>query len=247
MKNTRIFFEPDLLYAGNYQPLDGTIEFYGRINSLLKKTDIVLNIGAGRGAWYFEDKCEFRRKLINLKPLVKKLIGVDIDPAVLKNETTSINYVIKNHKIPLKSQSVDIIISDYVLEHVKYPNLFYKEIDRLLKPGGYFFARTPHKLQYISIIANLIKNKDHVKFLKILQPRRKSIDVFPTEYKMNTLSCISKIFKSYKNKSYLYSAEPAYYFGNKIIFTFFLFLHRILPRPFVSNLFIFLQKPYSNT
>ena len=239
MRGKKRKFDPDLLYAGNYQPLDGTIEFYGRINSLLKKTDVVLNIGAGRGAWFFEDKCEFRRKLINIKPLVKKLIGVDIDPVVLKNPTTSINYVIKDHNIPLKSNSIDIIICDYVLEHVKYPDLFYKEIDRLLKPGGYFFARTPHKFHYVSIAANLIRNQLHAKFLKILQPKRKPEDVFPTEYKMNTLTCIKKIFSSYINQSYLYSAEPSYYFGNRSIFITFSFLHGILPKEIVSNIFIF--------
>ncbi len=244
MTNTKRKFNPDLLYAGNYQPLDGTVEFYGRINSLLKKTDIVLNIDAGRGAWYFEDKCEYRRKLINIKPLVKKLIGADIDPIVLKNPTTSANYVIKNHTIPLRSNSIDIIICDYVLEHVKYPDSFYQEVDRLLKPDGYFFARTPHKFHYVSIIARLISNQFHARFLSILQPKRKSEDVFPIEYKMNTLACINKIFNSYINQSYLYSAEPAYYFGNRTIFKFFSFLHGILPKEIISNIFIFLQKPY---
>ena len=47
-KNT---FKPGENLLGGYHELDGTIEFYGRINAILKKSDSVLDLGAGRGSW----------------------------------------------------------------------------------------------------------------------------------------------------------------------------------------------------
>jgi hypothetical protein len=73
-------FDPAASMLNGYLPLDGTIEFYGRINSILKSTDTVLDWGAGRGGWYFEDKCETRRLLRDIKPKVQRFIGADVDP-----------------------------------------------------------------------------------------------------------------------------------------------------------------------
>jgi hypothetical protein len=72
-------FDPTSSMLSGYLPLDETIEFYGRINSILKPTDIVLDWGAGRGPWHFEDKCEKRRLLRDIKPKVQRLIGADVD------------------------------------------------------------------------------------------------------------------------------------------------------------------------
>lgn len=47
-----------------------------------------------------------------------------------------INLVLKSNKIPLPSDSIDFIIANHVLEHI--PNWFdtFKELARVLKPGG---------------------------------------------------------------------------------------------------------------
>ena len=228
---------------GNYCKYDGTIEFYGRINAILKSTDSVLDLGAGRGFWYFEDKCSYRREIRNLKKKVKYLVGIDVDNAVLNNPTTHKNILIKEEKIPLKNDSMDIIFSDWVLEHVKNPEEFSSEISRVLKPGGTFCARTPHKYKYVSLFAMLIKNRLHSKVLRFIQPDRKEVDIFPTAYKLNTLKSIKKNFKDYKNFSYLYTSHPSYYANNKLLYKLLNFLHKILPAIFVSEIFVFLQKP----
>ena len=62
-----------------YTSVDGTIEFYSRINSLIDNSMTVLDFGAGRSAWYENDSCSYRKTLRNMKGKVKKVVGCDID------------------------------------------------------------------------------------------------------------------------------------------------------------------------
>ena len=235
-------FEPGENLLGGFHELDGTIEFYGRINAILKKSDSVLDLGAGRGSWYSTDNCSYRREIHDLKKKVKYLVGIDIDDAVLENPTTHKNLTMSENKIPLEDNSMDIIVADWVLEHVQNPNEFISEIDRILKPGGIFCARTPHKYKYVSLFASLIKNKIYLKLLKFIQPQRKERDIFPTAYKLNTLQTIRRKFKNYKDFSYLYTSHPSYYAENQILFKLFAFFHKVLPAVMVSEIFVFSQK-----
>ena len=238
-KNT---FKPGENLLGGYHELDGTIEFYGRINAILKKSDSVLDLGAGRGSWYSTDDCSYRREIHDLKKKVKYLVGIDIDDAVLENPTTHKNLTMSENKIPLEDNSMDIIVADWVLEHVQNPNEFISEIDRVLKPGGIFCARTPHKYKYVSLFASLIKNQIYLKLLKFIQPQRKERDIFPTAYKLNTLQTIRRKFKNYKDFSYLYTSHPSYYAENQILFKLFAFFHKVLPAVMVSEIFVFSKK-----
>ena len=227
---------------GGYHELDGTIEFYGRINAILKVSDSILDLGAGRGSWYYLDYCSYKREIRDLKNKVKYLVGIDIDNAVLKNPTTHKNMTMSWDKIPLENNSMDIVLADWVLEHVQNTTQFTVEIDRVLKPGGIFCARTPHKYKYVSLFASLLKNKYHSKLLKFIQPQRAEQDTFPTAYKLNTLQSIKKRFDNYKNFSYLYASHPAYYADNQLLFKLISWCHKILPAFMVSEIFVFLKK-----
>ncbi len=235
-------FTPGENLLGNYHELDGTIEFYGRINSILKNTYKVLDLGAGRGSWYLLDKCLYRREIRDIKSKVKYLVGIDIDESVFENPTTNENMIMSNDKIPLESNSMDVVVADWVLEHVQNPIQFFNEINRVLKPGGIFCARTPHKYKYVSIFARLFRNKYHSSVLRFIQPQRDEQDTFPTAYKLNTLAAIQEQFKNYKNFSYLYASHPAYYGDNKLIFNVMSLFHKILPAFMVSEIFVFLRK-----
>lgn len=237
-------YNPKDAMLSGYTPLDGTIEFFGRIHSILKPSDHVVDVGAGRGRWFHDDPCAPRRALLDIRSRVASFVGVDIDPAVLENPTTTDNFVIDEGRIPLPDHSADVIIADYVLEHVAEPQDFAAEIDRILKPGGYFAARTPGRYEYVSIAARMIGNRRHADVVAHAQPGiRGASDVFPTMYRMNTWMAIYRVFPGYQCFSYLYTSEPAYFFGRRWLYQLMCFAHRVLPRALVSNMFIFLRKP----
>jgi len=238
-----MFYDPAAAFLGGFSSLDGTMEFYGRINALLKPTYKVLDFGAGRGAWYFEDRVNYRRSLRDIRSKVAAYIGVDVDEDVLQNPTTTNNIVIRNGIIPIDDNTFDLVLCDNVLEHLTDLGAFKKEVSRILKPGGYFCGRTPHRLHYVSLVASLIQNANHARWLRRLQPNRKQQDVFPTTYKCNTLKQVAALFTSWENYSYLYSSEPQYYFGNKFAFKIASFFHKFAPSVLTANIFIFTRKP----
>lgn len=235
--------------AGGFTSVDGSIEFYGRVQALLEQSMTVLDFGAGRGAWFEDDTCAARKEARLVKGKVARVVGCDVDPAVLENQSIDKAIEIQlGEAIPIDSASVDVVVSDYVLEHIMDVDWFVAEIDRILKPGGWFCARTPTKYCYVAIFARLIRNRKHTALLKHVQPSRKEEDVFPTAYKLNTVSGLSQAFpcERYENHTYLYSAEPTYHFGNMVLFRFLQFVHWLTPKWFSGNLFIFLRKKTHN-
>jgi SAM-dependent methyltransferase len=244
MATAKIFFDPAARMIGGFSPLDGTIEFFTRISALLEPHFKVLDLGAGRGGWNTEDHCSYRRGLRDIRGKVAEYIGADVDKAVLTNPTTSRNLVIgADGHIPLEDEEIDLIICDYVLEHILDVDRFRDEVDRVLTPGGMFCGRTPHSANYVSLAARLIKSVYHVKWLKTAQPARKAADVFPTVYRCNTLRELERLFPDWGHFSYLYTAEPSYYFGARWAYSAFSALHRFGPAAFTGNIFIFIRKP----
>jgi SAM-dependent methyltransferase len=235
-------YDPRLEVMGGFTPIDGSVEFFGRINALLRPDFRVLDLGAGRGAWFFEELTEYKKGLRGMKGKVAEYIGADVDPVVMTNPTTDRNLLMVDNAVPVPDGSIDLIISDFVVEHIVDVNAFRNEIDRMLKPGGVFCARTPHKAAYFSIMARMVKNSNHTRWLRKVQPTRKQEDVFPTAYRLNTLRAVREVFPGWKNLTYLYTAEPAYFFGNKLLYKAMSFVHRIAPPSFTGCLFIFLQK-----
>ena len=172
-------FNPAENKVGGFTENDGTIDFYSRINSLINDKLIVLDYGAGRGGWE-NDECLYRKNIRNLKGKVKKLYASDIDEAVLLNKKVDQSLLMRGNKVEVSNDFFDIVIADYVLEHIKDPLDFAKEVNRILKPGGWFCARTPHKYSLISISSRIIKNQFHKKLLNYIQPNRFCEDIFPT-------------------------------------------------------------------
>lgn len=237
-------FDPASSLLGNYSSFDGTVEFYGRINALLRPDYCVVDLGAGRGAWWSGDKAPYRRELRRIRGKVAKFIGADVDPVVLQNPTTDENILIQEGAVPLPANSVEMVICDFVFEHILDPERFRCEVDRILKPGGYLCARTPHALNYVTLAARLIRNSQHARWLAMVQPSRQAQDVFPTAYRLNTLRAVEAQFAGWHNYSYVYPTEPSYYFGQKWMHTGLSLMHKFMPNVVSGNIFAFLQKPF---
>jgi SAM-dependent methyltransferase len=230
--------------AGGFTRHDGSVEFHGRVNALVGPQTTVLDLGAGRGK-FLEDACRYRRDLMTLKGKARRVIGVDVDAAVLGNPALDEAHVYDGRRLPLADRSVDLIVSDWVLEHIADAPAFCAEVARVLTPGGWLCARTPNLFSLLVLASSALPNKSHPGLLTRIQPDRQERDVFPTRYRLNSMAAIARAFpaEGWRNCSYTWSPEPAYHFNSRAVYRL-MQVYQYLKRPILGGecLHIFLQK-----
>lgn len=236
-------FYPETRFGG-FSRCDGSVHFYTRVAALVKPDFRVLDFGAGRGAHILEDDVDFRRDLRIFKGRCREVVGCDIDPVVMENPYLDHAVTLEQGQpLPFDDNSFDLIVSNYVFEHVEHPEHVANELLRVVKPNGYICALTPNRFGYIALFARLTSNRLHTRFLKKIQPKRLEEDVFPTCYKLNRPSAIRKYFgQRAATIAYPHSPEPAYHFENYWIFAIQKMLHKYMPDIFSVSLMVFIQK-----
>lgn len=232
-------FYPEARFGG-FSDIDGTIAFFNRVNALLQPSFTVLDVGCGVGM-YAEDPLPLRRNLRILKGKVARVIGIDVDPVAQNNPFLDEFRLIKEDCWPLEDNSLDLIVSDHVLEHVQNPDQFFAEARRTLRNGGYLCIRTPNRWSYVALFATLVPNKYHSRVLSVVQEGRKEEHVFPTLYRCNSTGKIRNILQKYGFDSvvYGYEAEPSYLSFSKFAYALGVFHQRFAPRFLKAVLFAF--------
>ena len=192
---------------------DGTLIFYGWLRRYAKNDFTVLNLGAGPTA---------DRKVKSLKGEVKRVIGVDIDKAVLENENLDQAMVVEKDTLPFSDNYFDLVWADFVMEHVEDPIGFLKEVNRVLKPGASFFFRTPNRYHYVSWVGRVTPHWFHE--LVANRARRLAPEAhkpYPTYYRLNSRKNISDFarlagFRHIEVK--FVEAEPSYLVFHPVAF-----------------------------
>lgn len=228
-----------------FSRVDGAVEFYTRVNALVDETSVVVDLGAGRGQWLDAHHSSTRRRLRNFRGRVAEVIGIDVDEAVRDNESLDRAVLVDfADPLPLEDSSVDLVLSDFTFEHVQDPEHLAGEIDRVLKPGGWLCARTPHKYGFVGLGARAVPNKAHTTWLRRLQPARKAEDVFPVVYGMNTRADLERLFPAPAFRTIVYGqfGEPNYAGGSRLLWAAFEVVRRVQPKSLGPMLHVFVQK-----
>ena len=230
--------------VGGFSRVDGSVEFWSRIAALVRPDWRVLDFGAGRGAQIAEDPSEYRRSLKTLKGRVAHVEGCDVDPAVRDNPYLDHAEVVPaGAPLPYPDASFDLVVANWVLEHVDQPEDAAAEMARVTRPGGWIAAATPNSYGYVALAARLVPNRRHSRALDRIQPGRKSEDVFPTRYRMNSRRAMKRLFSRYGEVTvYTNSAEPAYHFGSPLLYRLGMIAHKLLPAGLQTALYMFVHR-----
>jgi len=185
------------------------ITFERKIDSLISSNDTLMDAGCGRTAPVLR---KYRGK-------VRRLIGVDvvefpspIEGVELLNSDLA--------RMPVMDQSVDVVISRSVMEHIADPANVYREIARVLRPGGTFVFLTGNFWDYAAVITNIVPNRFHPWIVARTQGRAEN-DVFPTAYKTNTRRAVERWSRGagFEVVSYQYLGQyPTYFMFNGFLF-----------------------------
>jgi SAM-dependent methyltransferase len=112
----RSFFSPGISITPHLSP-------WGAIRKAFDKSEIdqkiMLNVGSG------------------VKPIHEELINIDVFPY------SGIHVLAEGSNLPFLDASIDLVICESVIEHVLEPELVFKEIVRVLAPGGYAYVSLP--------------------------------------------------------------------------------------------------------
>jgi SAM-dependent methyltransferase len=152
-----------------------------RILAHLQPSSAVLDLGAGAGIV----------PQMNFRGLASSVSGVDLDPRVIGNPFLDEGRVADVAGIPYENDRFDLVFSDNVLEHLEKPLEVFREVARVLTPGGVFLFKTPNKWHYVSSIARLTPHGFH-RYVNRLRGREEG-DTFPTLYRANTKSDIHRL------------------------------------------------------
>jgi SAM-dependent methyltransferase len=234
---------PERSVAG-FTRLDGTVLFYNFVKAALCRTDSrrILDFGAGRGATEYRYGAD-RRELQDLRQFGGEVWAADIDPVVREHPASHHQVVLQpDGPLPFEDGFFDLIVSDFTFEHIAHPEQVAPELLRILKPGGFICARTANKYGYIKLAASLVPNALHVRALNRIQPDREDKDVFPTVYKMNSVHEVRRLFPGCEVSWYRDNAEPAYYFGNSLLYRAFLLVHKLFPELVATSICFFIRK-----
>ena len=169
-----------VLYPGFERNWDDQL-FRERILAHVHRGSAVLDLGAGAG---IVSQMSFRG-------LAAQVCGVDLDPRVVENPMLDEGRVANGREIPYEAARFDVVFSDNVLEHLDEPLQVFREVARVLKPGGVFLFKTPNKWHYMPTIARLTPHGFH-QYINRLRGRAGE-DTFPTRYRANTRGDVMRL------------------------------------------------------
>lgn len=224
---------------------DGTVRFFGFVRSLCRPGMRVLDFGAGRGAWFHDDASRYRRELRDIRTAGAHVVAADIDEAVRANQSSHEQVVITaGAPLPFADGEFDLVVADFVFEHLDDPASVCAELRRVTRSGGWICARTASRWGYVTLASRLVPNARHARALRAIQPTsRNEVDVFPTAYRLNSVAQVREHFPGCAVHHYHHSGEPAYHFDRPWIYRAFQWLHKLLPDPLQTGVAFFIRVP----
>ena len=217
--------------------------WFQKLNSFIQGDMTILEIGSGSG----------RGNQNRLYPDSSKIYGIDLDERVLNNPYLFSAKCISAYQISENFESInfDIIYSHMVVEHIDNPSYFLINQFKKLKEDGVLIHSTVSKFYWVSLLNNILNENTKYFLIKNLGSGRKSNDIFPAFYRLNSRKSLEKLSKIYNfNYEIIRQDEPPGYLRRSLIL---MLIYTIINKPLqflfpcLKPTFIFIIKKNKNT
>src|SRR5687768_11914392 len=152
--------------------------FVATVAEHLVPSDFILDVGCG-----FDTA--------TLKRLTGRRVGIDLVPQFAP--APGVHVVRADaQSLPFCNRQFDVACSRSVLEHLEDPGQMFREVARVLRPGGYFVILTRNQWDYISLAAMLIPNRWHARRVRYTTGRPEE-RTFPTLYRANDVRTLRRL------------------------------------------------------
>jgi len=154
---------------------------HAAVMQLIKPSDVLLDAGCGSTV----------PLLARYGPRTRTALGIDVCP--LPPPPTGTYLASANlEALPLRAESVDLIVSRSVVEHLERPRETFAEFARVLRPEGHIVFTTPNLYYYSCFFAAV--TPPYLKrwyFKKVFG--EDAYDHFPVQYRANTRGALGRI------------------------------------------------------
>jgi len=156
--------------------------FADLVRQQLESGDLILDLGCGRGGL-----------LEQLGHPLECCIGLDPDFKSLREHRLAMEdpplarVTAHSQAMPFVNQKFRLIFAAWVLEHLADPFVDWKEVGRVLQPGGLFVFITPNRRHPVSRLNLFLGRMKRVQgWLVNRLYGRREVDTFPTYYRSNS-------------------------------------------------------------
>ena len=169
----------------------------------------VLDVGCGRSELLATELARAARA-----------VGTDPDVASLRaNETLPLRAAATGERLPFPDRTFDLVVLAWVLEHLERPTAVFREVHRVLCPGGRVAFLTPNAWNYNAWLIRAVPNRLHHVFTSRLYGRPAG-DTFPTRYRCNSTGVIHRTLSplGFDRERIVLNGDPSYIAVNEPLF-----------------------------
>lgn len=166
---------------------------------------------------------------------VKLAAGLDPDASSIAEHRAAGMPVIRGRgeDLPFADESFHLVVSIWVLEHLRSPQTVLREVRRVLRPGGHFVFLTPNLRNPLLAFNRLGRALPRLQ--RRLVPRlygRVEADTFPVQYRANTAGAIRTLAErtGLHVADLRVVADPTYLAFNSLMFRASVLSEGLLPR-----------------
>lgn len=187
-----------------------TLDIYNElVSSVINDGTVLLDAGCGK-----------KSLMARHNPGASMAVGMDIsEEAIKRNRAFKFRITGDSYKLPFRDERFNLVVSQWMIEHIERPETVMAEFHRVLKRDGHLIVVTNSLYHPMMLLSALLPAGFRDALKRRIFPSYIDEDTFPTYYKFNSLSTMDRVLTDagFKKIFASYTGAPFFLF-NKLLF-----------------------------